>query len=107
MGICGIKCHVRLRKYRSYKGEIGKIAPNILQREFMADKPNQKWVTDVTEFSLFGTKRYLSPIMDLYSREIISYKISRRPSFSMTMSMLDQAFTKLPDHSDLILHSDQ
>ena len=56
----GLVCRVRMKKYRSYKGEVGKIAPNLLNRDFHADKPNQKWVTDVTEFSLFGEKLYLS-----------------------------------------------
>ena len=50
----GLICRVRAKKYRSYKGEVGKIAPHLLQRDFYAEKPNQKWVTDVTEFSLFG-----------------------------------------------------
>ena len=54
---------------RSYKGEVGKIAPNLLNRDFHAEKPNQKWVTDVTEFSLFGEKLYLSPILDLCSSD--------------------------------------
>ncbi len=54
----GLVCRVRMKKYRSYKGKGGKIAPNLLQRDFHADKPNQKWVTDVTEFSLFGEKLY-------------------------------------------------
>ena len=58
----GLVCRVRMKKYRSYKGEVGKIAPNLLNRDFHAEKPNQKWVTDVTEFSLFGEKLYLSPI---------------------------------------------
>ena len=57
----GLVCRVRAKKYRSYKGEVGKIAPNLLQRDFYAEKPNQKWVTDVTEFSLFGQKLYLPP----------------------------------------------
>ena len=52
----GLVCRVRMKKYRSYKGEVGKIAPNLLNRDFYAEKPNQKWVTDVTEFSLFGRK---------------------------------------------------
>ena len=56
----GLVCRVRVKKYRSYKGEVGKIAPNLLHRDFHAEKPNQKWVTDVTEFSLFGEKLYLS-----------------------------------------------
>ena len=63
----GLVCHVRAKKYRSYKGEVGKIAPNLLNRDFHAEKPNQKWVTDVTEFRLFGEKMYLSPILDLHS----------------------------------------
>lgn len=50
----GLSSKVRMKKYRSYKGEVGKIAPNLLERDFYAEKPNQKWVTDVTEFSLFG-----------------------------------------------------
>ena len=60
MKLLGLVCRVRVKKYRSYKGEVGKIAPNLLQRDFYAEKPNQKWVTDVTEFSLFGQKLYLS-----------------------------------------------
>lgn len=60
----GLKCLVRMKKYRSYKGKIGKVAPNILNRNFKATKPNQKWVTDVTEFHLHGEKLYLSPILE-------------------------------------------
>ncbi len=68
----GLVCRVRMKKYRSYKGEVGKIAPNLLNRDFHAEKPNQKWVTDVTEFSLFGEKLYLSPILDLHSSDLVS-----------------------------------
>jgi transposase InsO family protein len=107
MNTNGVKCQVRLRKYRSYKGEVGKIAPDLLKRNFFAGKPNQKWVTDLTEFSLFGQKLYLSPIMDLYNREIISYNISERANFCQTMGMLEAAINELPDKHDLILHSDQ
>lgn len=103
----GIVCRVRMKKYRSYKGEVGKIAPNLLERDFEATAPNQKWVTDVTEFSLFGQKLYLSPILDLCSRDIVSYIISDRPSLCMTMDMLAEAFAKIPDNTHLILHSDQ
>ena len=103
----GLICRVRMKKYRSYKGNVGKIAPNLLNRDFYADKPNQKWVTDVTEFSLFGEKLYLSPILDLHSSDLVSYTISDRPVLSMVMTMLDKAFAKIPDGTDLILHSDQ
>lgn len=107
MNQCGIKCQVRLRKYRSYKGEVGTVAPDLLKRDFVAKRPNQKWATDVTEFSLFGTKLYLSPIIDLYNREIISYNISDKATFHQTMRMLEDAVNKLPDSHAVILHSDQ
>ena len=103
----GIKCMVRMKKYRSYKGEIGKIAPNLIARDFHATAPNQKWTTDVTEFSLFGEKLYLSPILDMYNSEIISYNISNRPILGQVMDMLDKAFEKIPDNTNLIFHSDQ
>ena len=103
----GLICCVRAKKYRSYKGEVGKIAPNLLQRDFYAEKPNQKWVTDVTEFSLFGQKLYLSALLDLHSSYLISYTISERPVLSMVTGMLDKAFKNLPNGTGLILHSDQ
>ena len=103
----GLVCRVRMKKYRSYKGEVGKIAPNLLNRDFHAEKPNQKWVTDVTEFSLFGEKLYLSPILDLCSSDLVSYTISDRPVLSMVTTMLDEAFAKIPAGTNLILHSDQ
>lgn len=102
-----LKCMVRIKKYRSYKGEIGKIAPNILKRDFHASAPNQKWTTDIAEFSLFGAKLYLSPILDMYNGEIISYNISERPVLGQVMDMLDKAFEKIPDNTNLIFHSDQ
>ena len=80
----GLVCRVRMKKYRSYKGEVGKIAPNLLNRDFHAEKPNQKWVTDVTEFSLFGEKLYLSPILDLHSSDLVSYTISDHPVLSIS-----------------------
>ena len=107
MKIIGLKCMVRIKKYRSYKGEIGKIAPNIINRDFSAMKPNQKWTTDITEFALFGTKIYLSPILDMYNGEIISYKISDRPVLKQVLEMVDEAFAKIPDNTNLIFHSDQ
>ena len=103
----GLVCCVRVKKYRSYKGEVGKIAPNLLNRNFYAEKPNQKWVTDVTEFGLFGQKIYLSPILDLHNGYLVSYTISDRPALGMITSMLEKAFETIPDGTGLILHSDQ
>jgi putative transposase len=107
MSELNIKCMVRIKKYHSYRGEIGKIAPNIIQRDFVATEPNQKWTTDITEFALFGSKLYLSPILDMYNGEIISYNISERPVLGQVMDMLDKAFEKIPDGTNLIFHSDQ
>lgn len=98
---------VRIKKYRSYKGQVGKIAPNLIQRNFKADAPNKKWTTDITEFSLFGKKLYLSPILDMYNGEIISYNISEHPVLNQVLDMLNQAFLKIPDDTNLIFHSDQ
>ena len=103
----GLVCRVRVKKYRSYKGEVGRIAPNLLNRNFHAENPNQKWVTDVTEFSLFGQKLYLSPILDLHNGYLVSYAIFDRPILSMVTTMLDKAFETIPDATELILHSDQ
>ena len=102
----GLVCRIRMKKYRSYKGEVGKIAPNLLRRNLHADKPKQKWVTDVMEYSLFGEKLYFSPILDLCSRDLVSYTISDRPVLSMVTSMLDKVFEQIPDSNNLILHSD-
>ncbi|UOX95968.1 IS3 family transposase [Bacillus cereus] len=107
MNILGLKCLVRLKKYRSYKGTVGKFAPNILKRNFHASKPNEKWVTDVTEFHLHGKKLYLSPILDLYNGEIIAYNIEHRPAYSLVSKMLNKAFQCLNDKETPILHSDQ
>lgn len=103
----GLKCLVRMKKYRSYKGEVGTIAPNLLGRDFQATGLNQKWVTDVTEFHLFGEKLYLSPMMDLANREIIAYTMSDTPKYPFIGKMLDQAIARLDSSRRPILHSDQ
>lgn len=104
---CGLKSLVRIKKYKSYKGQQGKIACNLLKRKFKARRPNQKWVTDVTEFKVAGKKLYLAPIMDLYNGEIVSYNLSQQPTFYQTMDMLEKALNKLPENCRPILHSDQ
>lgn len=103
----GLQCFVRAKKYRSYKGTIGKICKNLLNRDFKAENPNQKWVTDVTEFKVNGRKLYLSPIIDLFNGEVISYSISKHPVFGQITDMLYKAFEKIPNNTNLILHSDQ
>ena len=103
----GLKSTVRPKRYRSYKGAIGKVAPNLLERDFRASKPNQKWVTDVTEFNIRGEKVYLSPILDLYNGEIVSYEIADRPQISSVIQMLQGAFKRLGVTDKPMIHSDQ
>ena len=102
-----LKSKVRRVKYRSYRGEIGKTAPNILNREFDATRPNEKWATDVTEFKVADRKAYLSPIIDMFNGEIIAYTISDRPDLKMVMDMIHSAKRKIKDTSGVMLHSDQ
>ena len=98
----GLFSPVRKSKYRSYKGEVGKVAPNIIERNFKADKPNQKWTTDVTEFHFTWGKVYLSPILDMFNGEIVSYSVSKQPSYSLTTEMLNKAFSKNDNLKGLI-----
>jgi putative transposase len=97
----------RYKRFKSYKGEVGKTARNWLNRNFKASRPNQKWVTDVTEFKVGQQKLYLSPIKDLYSGEIIAYTVNERPVFDMVKSMLQQAVSTLNVGDKPLLHSDQ
>ncbi|EPT9760068.1 IS3 family transposase, partial [Shigella sonnei] len=103
----GISSLIRRKKYRTYRGEQGRTCNNLLKRQFYADRPNQKWVTDVTEFKVDGRKLYLSPIMDLYNGEIVSYNLTERPLASMVKSMLLDAVEQLNKDDKPLLHSDQ
>ena len=95
------------RKYSSYKGTVGKIADNLIKRNFTANNPNEKWYTDVTEFNLRGEKCYLSPILDGFNGEIISYNTSKSPNLAQIDDMLNKAFKKVGNLKGLIFHSDQ
>jgi putative transposase len=77
-----LKSIVREKRYKSYKGQIGTVAKNQLARQFQASAPNEKWVTDVTGFNILGDKVYLSPILDLYNGETVSYEVAQRPQYS-------------------------
>lgn len=94
-------------KYHSYKGKIGKIADNIINRNFTASGPDQKWTTDVSQFNLPFGKCYLSPILDMYTNEIIAYDLSLHPNYEQITNMLNKAFEAHPNLNGLIFHSDQ
>ena len=103
----GLRCMVRMKKYRSYRGSVGHKAPNLLNRDFAALAPNQKWVTDITEFAICGEKLYLSPVLDLYNGEIVNYTLSKSPNLNMVLTMADSAIQEQSSVDGLIMHSDQ
>ena len=107
MADAGIKCLVRMKKYKSYKGEVGRIAPNLLERDFKSDVPRKKMVTDITEFHLFGVKIYLSTVLDLYNGEIIYYTVYRHPVMDMVKDMMVGTIAIIGNKTNAILHSDQ
>lgn len=103
----GLRSTVRPKKYRSYRGEEGLAAPNVLRRDFETTAPDEKWVTDVTEFRVKGEKVYLSPLIDLHTQEVVSYRASRRPALPLVTDMLKEAVASLSDSSRPVVHSDQ
>jgi len=106
MQAMGLKSLVRPKKYRSYRGPMATV-PDVLQRRFHAERPNQKWVTDVTEFNVQGQKLYLSPVMDLYNGEIVAYEMQSRPHLPLVGNMLKKALATLSGQDAPLLHSDQ
>ena len=121
MRVMNLKAKQPRGHYNSYKGKFNKKCTNYLLdvvtnnetlqttciRNFETTGFNQKWTTDVSEFHIAAGKLYLSPIMDMHNGEIISFNISRSPSFAQTMDMLNKAFAKFDDLTGLIFHSDQ
>ena len=109
MKVLGLTARIRRkRKYSSYQGEVGKKADNLIQRQFEATKPMQKCYTDVTEFAIPASsqKLYLSPVLDGFNSEVISYNLSTSPNLVQMKAMLEQAFTA-NHYENTILHSDQ
>ena len=104
----GLLSHVRRRRrYNSFKGEAGQAAPNLLDRDFDAEEPNEKWVTDVTEFRVGESKVYLSPIMDLFDRSIVAYTWGTSPALQLTNTSLQEALSTLRPGEHPLVHSDQ
>lgn len=119
LGLYGLNQEVK-NKYNSYRGQVGRIAPNKLlvdyvtksgkkdkKRDFSASKPNEKWATDVSMFKIKYGKLYLSPIIDLYDSSIVAFNISTAPVFYQVVDMLDKAFKNNSNLDNLIFHSDQ
>lgn len=104
----GLVCITRpRRRYNSYQGALAKIAPNVLNRQFQAERPNQKWVSDITEFRVAGVKVYLSPIIDVYDGKVIAATHGLRPTTKLSAACLAQAITRENPEPGLIVHTDQ
>ncbi|WP_236594264.1 IS3 family transposase [Saccharothrix sp. 6-C] len=108
MNTLGLVCKVRRRRrYRSWRGQVGTIAPNTLDRRFTASAPDTKWVTDVTEFRIGDRKVYLSPVIDLFDRSVIAYTHGPASTLELTNSSLREAIATLPAGATPLVHSDQ
>lgn len=121
MVVMGLYALTPKAKYKSYKGDMnGTVKSQLLnkvidevkhktyyERDFSTTNCNEKWTTDVSEFHIAAGKLYLSPILDMHNREIVSYNISKSPDFKQTINMLDRAFSKHTNLQNLIFHSDQ
>lgn len=106
MRVLNIASKIRIKRYKSYKGTVGKTAPNILNRDFSTSKTEEKWVTDITEFKIHNQKIYLSPIIDLHTREVISYTVGKSPNLKLVTDMIKEAINAR-ELDGLIVHSDQ
>ncbi|MGV0783503.1 IS3 family transposase [Mycolicibacterium sp. XJ775] len=102
--ICRVR---RRRRYNSYTGGPGQVTENLLNREFSASAPNQKWVTDVTEFRITDRKVYLSPVLDLFDRSVVAYAWSMSPNVELTNTSLSAAIATLEPGECPLVHSDQ
>lgn len=121
MSKMGLYARTPKAKYKSYKGDMNGTVKNLLldkvidevnhktyyERNFKTERCNEIWSTDVSEFHIAAGKLYLSPILDLHNREIVSYNISASPNYEQIKDMLAKAFNKYKDLKGLILTSDQ
>lgn len=104
----GLRALIRVKKrLRGVPGVSDVHVPNVLQRDFYATAPNQKWATDITEFNVNGHKLYLSACIDLYNGEITAHRMARRPVFELVSSTLWAALSRSECTAELIVHSDQ
>lgn len=95
------------RKYNSYKGEISPEVDNVINRDFSASQPNQKWLTDITEFHIPAGKVYLSPIIDCFDGMAVSWTIGTSPNAELVNTMLQDAISTLNTSERPMVHSDR
>lgn len=104
----GLRALIRVKKRsRQAPGMSDVHVPNVLQRDFCAEAPNQKWGTDIIELSVNGRMLYLSACMDLYNGEIIAHRITRRPVLELLSGTLRAVRSQSEDTTGLTVHSSQ
>lgn len=101
------KCVRRRYRYSSYRGEISDAPPNLIDRDFSADAPNEKWLTDITEMKAADGKLYLSPVIDCFDGMVVSWGISEHPDARLVNKMLEKAIATLPRDMKPLVHSDR
>jgi transposase InsO family protein len=108
MQMLGIRSRIRRKHRCNYASSTeGRVAKNLLKRDFQADTPNQKWVTDVTPYRVGESWIYLSAVKDLFNNEIVAYHMSQRNDNPLVLQTFEKAFSKIKDVTGLIVHSDQ
>lgn len=98
---------IKEKKYSSYKGEISPEVENIVNRDFHSDKPNEKLLTDITEFSIPAGKVYLSPMVDCFDGMVLAWSIGTSPNADLVNTMLDATIAGLKEGEHPIVHSDR
>ena len=105
---CLVAATSKRRRYGSYMGEISPAPDNLLNRDFSADAPNEKWLTDITEFQIPAGKVYLSPMIDCFDGMVVSWSIGTRPNAELVNTMLDAAIDKVAASGERpVVHSDR
>jgi len=108
MNTLGLVCRVRRRRrYRAWSGASAVVAANVLDRQFRVPAPNLAWVTDLTEFTIGDRKIYLSPVIDLFDRQVIAYSHGPSPTLELANSSLRKAIATLRPGQRPLVHSDQ
>lgn len=98
---------VKRKNYCSYIGEVSSAVENVVNRDFHADNPNEKWLTDITEFHIQAGKVYLSPMIDCFDGLAVSWTIGTSPDANLANAMLDNAISTLKESEHPIIHSDR
>ncbi|WP_052648925.1 IS3 family transposase, partial [Paenibacillus sp. E194] len=108
MQTMNLRSKIRRKRRCNYSSSTGgRVVDNLLQRQFQAEVPNQKWVTDVTQYRVADKWLYLSAIKDLFNNEIVAYHMSLRNDNQLVLQTFEKAFNKTKDVTGLIVHSDQ